>query len=400
MIKTHKDLAIIQGNPLFTEKLHVGRPNIGDRSILFDRLHNILERRWLTNNGPYVQELEREISQLTNVKHCIAVNNATIGLEIAVRSLGLKGEVIVPSFTFIATAHALRWLGIRPVFCDVDPKTHNIDPAKVESLITPQTTGLIGVHLWGRPCHIDALTEISHKYGLKLLFDAAHGFGCSYKGTMIGNFGDAEVYSFHATKFLNSFEGGAIVTNDDELAEKMRAMKNFGYDSNDDISFVGTNGKMNEISAAMGLTGLQSLNDFVDTNYRNYLAYKAGLADVPGISVIEYDEREQNNYQYIILEIDEQVCALTRDHLLEILHNENVLARRYFHPGCHRVETYASDPFYNNHELLETENLSDRVMALPNGTAVSDLEIKNICQIIRISVRDADSLIPIFSKHN
>ncbi|MCB8977302.1 MAG: aminotransferase class I/II-fold pyridoxal phosphate-dependent enzyme [Ardenticatenaceae bacterium] len=394
---TYKHLAIFQGKPLFSEKLHVGRPNIGSKSLLFERLQDILERRWLTNDGPYVREMESEISRLIGVKHCIAVNNATIGLEIAARSLDLKGEVIVPSFTFIATAHALQWLGIKPIFCDVYPKTHNIDPRKVESLISEKTTGIVGVHLWGRPCEIDALTEIAHKHNLKLLFDAAHAFGCSFKGRMLGNFGDVEVYSFHATKFLNSFEGGAIVTNDDRIAEKARALINFGYDSSDNIAFAGTNGKMSEISAAMGLTGLASLNEFISVNSLNHQTYVEELADVPGVNVIRYNEDERNNYQYIILEIDEEKCGLTRDNLMRILQNENVLARRYFHPGCHRAEPYASDEFYNNLYLPETERLSASVLALPNGTAVSEVEIKVICQIIRVSVTYAKEIINFLS---
>lgn len=390
--KTYKDLAVFQGEPFFSEKLHVGRPNIGDESILLERLQDILQRRWLTNDGPYVREMEEEICKLTGVKHCIAVNNATLGLEIAARSLDLKGEVIVPSFTFIATAHALQWLGIKPVFCDVDPQTHNIDPAKVEALISEQTTGIVGVHLWGRPCDIQTLTEIARKHDLKLLFDAAHAFGCSFEGRMLGNFGDAEVYSFHATKFLNSFEGGAIVTNDEQVAEKARALRNFGYDCSDNIAFAGTNGKMSEISAAMGLTGLASMDDFINVNSRNYLTYVAELANVPGIHVIDYDAKERNNYQYIILEIDEQKCGLKRDDLMKILYSENVLARRYFHPGCHRAGPYASDESYSNLDLPETERLSACVLALPNGTAVSENEIKDICQIIRVCVNHAEEI--------
>ena len=186
----------------FKEKLHVGRPNIGNREFLSVRINDMLDRRWLTNNGKYVQEFERKIAEFVGVKYCISVCNATIGLEIASRGLGLVGEVIIPSFTFIATAHVLRWQGITPVFADVDPQTHNLDPLAVEKLITSRTTGILGVHVWGRPCNVDALTEIANRRHLKLMFDAAHAFGCSHNGRLIGNFGDAEVFSFHATKFL------------------------------------------------------------------------------------------------------------------------------------------------------------------------------------------------------
>jgi len=216
-----KDLAIFGASPAFQEPIHVGYPNIGNKELFLKLADKILDSRRFTNNGPLVQELEQRISKYLGVKHCIALCNGTIALEIAIRALELKGEVIVPSFTFIATAHALSWLGLTPVFADIDPKTHCLDPNSVRSMITPQTSGILAVHLWGRPCDIEALQEIAECYNLELLFDAAHAFGCSYRGTMIGNFGRCEVVSFHATKFFNTFEGGAILTNDDQLADKI-----------------------------------------------------------------------------------------------------------------------------------------------------------------------------------
>ena len=251
-----KMLAVLGGTPAFAEPLHVGRPNIGDRQRLLTRIEDMLDRRWFTNNGPYVQAFERQIAEYVGVKHCVAMCNATIALEIAIRAAGLRGEVIVPSFTFIATAHALQWQEITPVFCDVAPGSHHLDPTQVERLITPRTTGIIGVHVWGVPCDIEALTEISQRRGLSLMFDAAHAFSCSYKGRLIGGFGDAEVFSFHATKFLNAFEGGVVTTNNDHLAERMRFMRNFGFAGIDDVDYVGTNGKMTEVCAAMGLKKL------------------------------------------------------------------------------------------------------------------------------------------------
>ena len=337
-----ESFALLGGIPAFSEPLHVGRPNIGNRERLIARINDLLDRDWLTNNGPFVQEFEQRIADFLGVKHCIAMCNATMALEIAIRALDLRGEVIVPSFTFIATAHALQWQEITPVFCDVDPATHNIDPVKVENMITPRTTGIIGVHVWGRPCAIEALSEIAERCHLKLMFDAAHAFGCSHRGSMIGNFGEAEVFSFHATKFFNTFEGGAVTTNDDGLATKMRLMKNFGFSGYDNVIYIGTNGKMSEISAAMGLTGLESLDEFISTNHRNAAAYRFGLQDAPGVRLIEYNETERNNYQYVIVEVDETVAGLNRDDLLRILQAENILARRYFYPGCHQMEPYRS----------------------------------------------------------
>lgn len=381
-----ESLALFGGMPAFAEHLHVGRPNIGDREALLARINDLLDRRWLTNRGPFVKEFEARIAEFVGVKHCIAMCNATIALEIAARALGLHGEVIVPSFTFIATAHALQWQEITPVFCDVDPTTHNLDPAKVEAMITPRTTGIMGVHVWGRPCAIEALDEISQRRGLKLMFDAAHAFGNSYKGRMIGNFGAVEVFSFHATKFFNTFEGGAVVTNDDELAAKIRLMTNFGFTGHDMVIYVGTNGKMSEISAAMGLTGLESLEDVIAANRRNYGAYKAGLQGIPGLQLITYDETERNNYQYVIVEVDESAAGVSRDDLVRILHAENVLARRYFYPGCHEMEPYRSYFPHAGLLLPETERLTQRVMSLPTGTAVGPEEIGVVCQIVRFVV--------------
>lgn len=387
--RTVDDLAVFGGAMAFGAPLYVGRPNIGNRERLLARINDMLDRRWLTNGGLYVQELERRIAEMVGVRHCIAICNATVGLEIAIRALGFTGEVIVPSMTFIATAHALQWQEITPVFCDIDPRTHNIDPRRIEQMITPRTTGIIGVHLWGRPCDIEAIDVIARRHHLKVLYDAAHAFGCSYKGQMIGGFGDAEVFSFHATKFFNTLEGGAVVTNSDELADKIRLMKNFGFADYDKVISIGINGKMNEGSAAMGLTSLESLEEFVSVNCRNYRLYRRGLDGVPGIRMVTYDEGERNNYQYVVLEIDQDETGVSRDQMLEILHAENVIARRYFFPGCHRMEPYRS--YFPNAGMLvpETEKLVTRVLSLPTGTAIGPDEIDRVCEIIRLVVANS-----------
>lgn len=387
MKKTVDDLAFFNGNPAFNEPLHVGRPNFGDRGRLLERINDMLDRKWLSNNGPYVQEFEQKIAGMIGVKHCIALCNGTIALEIAIRALELKGEVILPSFTFVATAHALQWQEITPVFCDVDPKTHTIDPSCIEKMITPRTTGIIGVNVWGRPCNIEELEKIASAHNLKLLFDSAHGFGCSSKGRMLGSFGNAEIFSFHPTKFFNTSEGGAVVTNDDSLAKKIRLMKNFGFSGLvDDVIYVGTNGKMNEFSALTGLTNLESIDEFISVNRQNYLAYKHELGSIPGIGLIDYDQQEMCNYQYVVLEIDESVTGLNRDQLVDILRADNVLARRYFYPGCHRMEPYRSYFPHAGLVLPETEKLTRRVLSLPTGTAVGPDEIRGICQILRVAI--------------
>jgi dTDP-4-amino-4,6-dideoxygalactose transaminase len=385
-------LAVNGGPPAFTEPLHVGRPNIGKRARLMELIEGIFDRRWLTNNGPLVQEFEKALADHLGVKHCIVMCNATVALEIAIRAAELKGEVIVPSFTFIATAHSLQWQEITPVFCDIDPATHNIDPVKVERLITPRTTGIIGVHVWGRPCDVGALQEIANSRGLRLIFDAAHAFGCSCKGQMVGGFGLAEVLSFHATKFLNTFEGGAVVTNSDELAKKIRLMKNFGFAGYDNVIYIGTNGKMTEVSAAMGLANLESIDEFIGVNRRNYHSYRAGLEGLPGVSMVQYNEAEKCNFQYIVAEIRPELAGVSRDDLVRVLHAENVLARKYFWPGCHRMEPYRS--YFPNASLLltETERVAARILVLPNGTAIEPEDIQTICGIIRLCIENAEAL--------
>ena len=392
MDKRIDDLAIFHGSPAFDETLHVGRPNIGNRSQLLERINHALDRCWLTNNGPYVQEFERRVADFVDVGNCVAICNGTVALEIAIRAAGLTGEVIIPSMTFIATAHSLQWQEITPVFCDVDPETHSIDPTKVEQLITPRTTGILGVHLWGRACEIDALSDIADRHRLRLLFDAAHAFACSYRGKMIGRFGDAEIFSFHAAKFINTLEGGAIVTNDGHLADKMRLMRNFGFSGLDNVIYTGTNGKMNEVSAAMGLTSLESIERIIEANRRNYQVYREQLGDLPGVRFLSYDEREHCNFQYIVTEIDQAHTHISRDTLVDILHAENIRARRYFYPGCHRMEPYRS--YFPNAGLLlpETERLTERVLCLPTGTAVQPEDVKKICQIIRIVLENGAEL--------
>ncbi len=384
-------LAIFGGAPAFPPEaaLHVGRPNLGDRERLLARINQMLDRDWLTNNGPFVQEFEARLAARLGVKHCIAMSNATVGLEIAIRAAGLRGEVIVPSFTFVATAHALQWQEITPVFCDVDPATHNLDPRRVEALITPRTSGIIGVHVWGRPCAVKALSEIAARRGLTLMFDAAHAFGCSHAGQMIGNFGLAEVFSFHATKFLNTFEGGAVATNDDDLARKIRLMKNFGFAGYDNVIYIGTNGKMSEVSAAMGLTGLECLGELIAVNRRNYQQYREALAGLPGVTFVAYPDGERHNYQYVVLEVNEALAGLSRDQLVALLHAENVLARRYFYPGVHQMEPYRSYFPHAGLLLPETERLVTRVMSLPTGVAAGPQAVAAVAGLIRLALAHA-----------
>jgi len=365
------------------EKLFVGRPNLGNRKSFLRRVNDILDRRWLSNDGPMVKEFEQRVADLLGVRHVVAICNATAAIEIACHALGFKGEVILPSYTFIATAHALQWQGIKPVFCDLDPKTHNIDPDKIESLISPRTTGIIGVHVWGRGCETELIGDIAARRGLRVMYDASHAFGCSIGGQNIGTFGECEVFSFHATKFINCFEGGAITTNHDGLAEKMRLMRNFGFVDYDKVIYLGINGKMNEVCAAMGLTNLEAMDKIVAANRKNYLAYREALRTLPGISLIPYNQKEKNNYQYVVLEVDPQQCPCSRDELVEALHREKVIARKYFWPGCHRMEPYRTTQPRADKNLPETERIAARVIVLPTGQTVSRHGIRVIAKILK-----------------
>lgn len=377
-----EDLALYGGSPAFTEVLHVGRPNLPDRKLLHELFEEVLESGWLTNHGPRVKELEDLLCSYLGVRNCVAVCNGTIGLEIATRALGFTGEVIVPSYTFVASAHCLQWQGIRPVFCDIDPLTGCIDAGKAEALVTPETTGILGVHLWGEPCDTAALEDLATRRGLGLVFDAAHALGCTSGGIRVGRFGNAEVFSFHATKFLSTMEGGAITTEDDDLAEKMRLMRNFGFKGLDQVIHIGTNGKMCEMAAAFGLASFRDIDTIVERNRINFAAYREGLAGIPGISLREPDPEEDHNWQYVVAEVNENIYGIPRDLLVDILHAENVRVRRYFHPCCHRMEPYVTMYPDDGGRLPFTEALSRRVICFPTGTSVTEENIAVVCSIV------------------
>jgi dTDP-4-amino-4,6-dideoxygalactose transaminase len=385
-------LAVFGHKPAFAEPLHVGRPNLPDKQAILQRIAGALDRNWLTNGGPLVAEFERRVAAEAGVKHCIAVANGTIALELAIRALGLTGEVIVPAFTFIATAHALAWHGITPVFCDVDPATHTIDPHHAEQLMTPRTAGILGVHLWGRACDVDRLADLAARKKLTLFFDAAHAFGCTHRGRPIGGFGSCEIFSFHATKFVHCGEGGAITTGDDLLAERLRLLRNFGFAGCDRVISIGTNAKMSELAAAVGLTSLDHQATIVAANRANYDTYRRGLAHVPGLRLFPFDPREATNFQYVVVEVDERIAGLARDELMAVLSAENVLARRYFYPGCHRMDPYRASTDEGVPSLPVAEDLAGRVLALPTGLQLGQACVLRIADIVRIAVENAPAV--------
>lgn len=387
-IECSRDLAINGAVPAFSTPLHVGRPNIADREAFLDGVAQVLENGWLTNNGPKVQELERRLSDWLGVKHCVAMCNGTIALEIAIRALGLTGEVIVPSWTFVATAHALHWQGITPVFADVDPCTQNLDIESVRRAITSRTTGIIGVHLWGRAAPIDDLQKLADEFGLKLLFDAAHAFGSTYKGRSIGQFGACEVFSFHATKAFSTMEGGAVTTNDDVLADTLRLMRNFGFKGYDNVIHPGTNGKMIEVCAAMGLANLDGFPRITSINKRNHELYRQAFSGIDGVVLLDYDESESNSYHYVVLQMDSG-CSVTRDEFIAALHAENILARRYFWPGVHRMHPYCEIFDDLDIRLPVTCDISEGIVVLPTGSAIGQREVGIVASVLRALIGSA-----------
>jgi dTDP-4-amino-4,6-dideoxygalactose transaminase len=363
---------------LFATPLVVGRPNVGDRERLRARLDEVFDSRRLSNDGPYLKQFEARVAVDLGVRHAVAVSNATIGLQLAARATGmttprLRGEapeVIVPAFTFSATAHALAWEGVRPVFVDVDPVSHCIDAEDVERLITPRTTGIVGVHLWGNLCDDDAIAAVARRHGLAVLYDAAHAYACSSRGVGVANVGDAAVFSFHATKFVCSAEGGVVTTDNDLLAAKLRRLRSFGLDGDLSVE-VGTNAKMDELSAALGLTSLEHAEEFIVRNRENFSAYAHELDGVPGVRLVEPVDPQGSNWQYVVVEVDPGIAGRSRDAFLDALATQNVLAKRYFWPGCHRLAPYRASFERQGNPLPHTERLCERLLQLPTGTGVT-----------------------------
>ena len=338
-----------------------------DKEKVLAKFAQVLDNQWLTNMGPMSLELEERIASMLGVKHCICVCNATIGLELLQRALNLKGEVIIPSFTFIATAHSLRWQRIDPVFCDVRLEDHLIDPTKIEAFITPRTSAIMAVPIWGQPCDYTALQAIADKHGLKLIFDSAHAFGCKSGDQYLGGFGDAEVFSFHATKVFSTGEGGAITTNSDELAEKLRLMRNFGFEKKDTVINIGTNAKMSEFAAAYGLVHLDELDSIIEHNKKIHQAYLNEFSESQELTFLNYPFPGKSNYQYVVA----RVASDIRDSLVDYFHAQGVLLRRYFHPGCHRMEPYASHEQYQKRAAQLLPFFGHELTGFPVPCAVS-----------------------------
>lgn len=389
------ELAIITGRPTFKSPIHVGFPIMEDDTR--ERFQNLLseafDRNYLTNNGPLVRRLETQIAELHEVKHCVAVCSGTLAQMLLMKALGLRGQVILPSFTFLATAHASVWQDLEPVFCDISRKSLLIDPDKVEKLITAATSAIIGVHLFGNVCDVKRLRTIARKHDLKLIFDAAQSFNCSKGRTTVGGFGDAEVLSFHATKIFSTFEGGAVLTDDAHLADRIRSSRNFGFEGDANVTTLGINAKMSEASAAMGLASFPAIPERIERGRRTFELYRDRLSSLPGIRFQDFEEQGQSNFHYVVALVDEGDFGVSRDVLFRVLHEENVLVQKYFSPGCHRMPFYRNLSPNTEWDLPVTEDISDRVLCFPSNPPNPAKDVDTISTILMTVHQHADEVV-------
>jgi dTDP-4-amino-4,6-dideoxygalactose transaminase len=376
------NFALFGAKPAFDKPLPIGQLYFPSWERYEAAFRGIFERQYYINNGPLHDELEEKLQQFLGVKHAICVCNATFGLMMIADAMGLCGKVIVPAFTFIASAQSLTWAGLGPVFCDIDLDTHQIALDQVGALIDKDVSAIMGVNLWGGSCNPKALSELAASNGVQLYFDSAHAFGCTVDGVSIGNFGSAEVFSFHATKILSATEGGCICTNDDDLATRLRSIRP-SYGADKPVSIVRVaNARMSEAQAAIALMSLEDFSENQKNNETLYRLYAAQLDAIPGLNLVRPSGVSFSNYQYVVCSVDEREFGLSRDLLIEMLKAENVIARRYFFPGVHRSIPYAQElPQYLDC-LPNTDSLCASCIQLPIGALVSAQAVERICNIL------------------
>jgi dTDP-4-amino-4,6-dideoxygalactose transaminase len=330
-----------------------------------------------------VARLEGAVAERLGVKHCIAVSSCTSGLMMVLRALGLSGEVIVPSFTFFATGHAILWNGLRPVFANSELDTWNVSPADVERQITDKTSAILAVHLYGNPCDIPALEGLAHRHGLKLIFDAAHAFGSVYRGKPIGSFGDAEVFSFSPTKLLVAGEGGLVTTNDAKLAAAVRAMRNYGDVGAYNPEWLGLNARMPEFNAALALRGLPLIDAKVKRRNSIAQSYTELLSSVPGVRFQKTHPEDTNTYKDYSIHITPDVLGMTRDALANALLHDNIETKKYFHPPLHQQSLYSK--FYDRarNDLRQTEHVADGILSLPIYESLPDETVSRVAETLK-----------------
>jgi dTDP-4-amino-4,6-dideoxygalactose transaminase len=366
----------------FTEPIYVTRPLLPPLDDVRARLEEVWRSQWLTNWGDQHARLERALTDRLGVAQLSLFNNGTIALLVATRALDLRGEVITTPFTFPATPHALAWTGVTPVFADIDPVRLTIDPARVEALITPRTTAILGVHVYGVPCDVEALAAVAARHGLRLLYDGAHAFGVRCGGRGIGTFGDATMFSFHATKLFHTAEGGAIACGDAALRHRIERQKNFGIAGQELVECVGINGKMNELQAALGLSVLAGMDAEIDQRRAILTIYQERLGGVRGLTLMPELPGVENSYQYCAVRIDGSRFDQSRDEVHQTLKTYNVFARKYFYPLCSDYDCYRDLPSADPACLPVARLAASQVLCLPLYGSLEPSAVHTICDIV------------------
>ena len=354
--------------------LYVTRPVLPPLEDFNTYLSEIWEHRWLTNNGTFHRQLEQKLAEFLGVRYVSLFSNGTLALVTALQVLRISGEVITTPYTFVATTHSLNWNGIKPVFCDIEPNTMNMNPDKIEALITPQTTAILPVHVYGNPCAIEKIQTIADIHGLKVIYDAAHAFAVEKDKKSILNFGDLSVLSFHATKIFTTMEGGAIVTNDPKLKKRIDYLKNFGFADETTVMAPGINGKMNEMQAALGLLQLKEVEASIASRQKISERYRVMLADIPGLRFLNDQAGIKHNYSYFPVFIDEINFGKTRDQVYEHLKTEQIFARRYFYPLTSSFPMYRGLSSANPNNLPVAHKISAQVLCLPLYPGLSEAD--------------------------
>lgn len=376
-----KSPALLGGYPTFSHDVPISQPTIPRPNAVLSDVKRVLESRQLTN-GPYVRHFEEEVEKKLSVKHAVAMSSCTSGLLLTLRALGVTGEVILPSFTFFATAHAAIWNGLTPVFADCDANTFNVDPASVESLISPKTQAIIGVHIFGNPCDVSALERIARRNHLHLIFDAAHGFGSIHKGTPLGSFGTAAVFSLSPTKTVVAGEGGVVTTSDSRLAESLRSARDYGNSGDYDPEMVGLNARMPEINAILGSVTLGDLDDNIARRTTHARQYAYELREAPGIRPQSIGPNDESSFKDFGILVEEESFGLTRDQLHEALRAEGIMTKKYFSPPVHRQKAYKQYAPKDPLTLISTEYVSSNILCLPMYSHLQESAVSGICDAV------------------
>jgi dTDP-4-amino-4,6-dideoxygalactose transaminase len=367
----------------FSEPIYTTRPIFPKLKEYTGELKGVWKSKWLSNNGQKVQKLESEIKEELRVPYVSLFNNGTSALLVAIKCLSLKGEVITTPFTFPATPNSLYWNNIKPVFCDVDPVTLNIDADKIESLITNKTTGILAVHVFGIPCDVEKIEKISKKYNLKVIYDAAHAFGSVVNGKSIGTFGDISMFSFHPTKLFHTGEGGALVYKDRKLKEKADLLRNFGIKNENEVLMPGINGKMSELQASMGLVVRRYIKEERRRRQVVKEVYEKQLSNIDGVQIVSSQIKEKNSLQYFVIKIDEKKFGLSRDKVYDLFKKYNVFTRKYFYPLCSSYPYFKNLPSSKKKNLPIANKIVKEVLSMPFYGGLSKDDVKKICRILK-----------------